>query len=102
MFKPENFLKVPIVKMELTFDDQKMQFYPSYDTIQDLLSSIVDKIKVSLQGVQTVRGFLNGENEFVDTTVAQHYVDDAVNRLKKSYEFYMIQPKEHLKSYSIF
>jgi dynein heavy chain len=51
MFKPENFLKVPIVKMELTFDDQKMQFYPSYDTIKDLLASIVDKVKSSLQGV---------------------------------------------------
>ena len=51
IFKPENFLKVPIIKMELTFDDQRMQFYPSYETIQDLLASIVRKITSSLQGV---------------------------------------------------
>ncbi len=51
MFLPQNSLKVPIVKMELTFDDQKMQFYPSYETIQDLLASIVNKITLSLQGV---------------------------------------------------
>lgn len=54
MFLPENHLKVPIVKMELTFDDQKMQFYPSYEIIQELLYSIVNKITMSLQGVNHI------------------------------------------------
>jgi dynein heavy chain, axonemal len=51
LLKPENHLNVPIVRMELTFDDQKMQFYPSTNSINDLLNSVVEKIATSLPGV---------------------------------------------------
>jgi hypothetical protein len=37
--------------MELTFDDQKMQFYPAINTVYELLVSIVEKIATSLPGV---------------------------------------------------
>jgi hypothetical protein len=37
--------------MELTFDDQKMQFYPSFNAIYELLTTIVEKITVSLPEV---------------------------------------------------
>jgi dynein heavy chain len=51
LLKPENHLNVPIIRMELTFDDQKMQFYPSTNSINDLLNSVVEKIATSLPGV---------------------------------------------------
>ena len=50
--------------------------------------------------IQTVKGFINGENELVDTTIAEHYKNDAYNRLKNCLEFYMIEPKNHLQTYS--
>jgi hypothetical protein len=37
--------------MELTFDDNKMQFYPTVNAINELLQSIVEKISNSLPGV---------------------------------------------------
>ena len=37
--------------MDLTFDDQKMQFYPSVNVIYDLLIFVVEKISHSLTGV---------------------------------------------------
>ena len=51
LLKPENHLNVPIVRMELTFDDNKMQFYPTISAINDLLNSVVDKIATSLPSV---------------------------------------------------
>ncbi len=51
MLKPENHLNVPIIRMELTFDDNKMQFYPTINAINELLQSIVEKISNSLPGV---------------------------------------------------
>lgn len=38
--------------MELTFDDQKMQFYPTYNAIYELLCVIVNKIATSLPDVK--------------------------------------------------
>lgn len=37
--------------MELTFDDNKMQFYPQVNHVRDLLISVVEKIAVSLPSV---------------------------------------------------
>lgn len=51
ILKPENHLNVPVIRMELTFDDQKMQFYPSVTTIRDLLFTIVEKIATALPNV---------------------------------------------------
>jgi dynein heavy chain len=51
LFNPENHLNIPIIRMELTFDDQKMQFYPSLNSIYELFFSVVEKIANSLPGV---------------------------------------------------
>lgn len=41
--------------MELTFDDNKMQFYPTVNAIYELLQSIVEKISNSLPGVRNFK-----------------------------------------------
>lgn len=51
LLKPENHLSVPIIRMELTFDDQKMQFYPTINAINELLVSIVYKITEAIPPV---------------------------------------------------
>jgi dynein heavy chain len=101
VLKPENHLNVPIIRMELTFDDNKMQFYPMVSSISDLLNTVVEKIANSIPGIQTVKGFINNEaNDLIDTSVADHYIKDASAKLKNSLEYYLIEPKEHLQSYS--
>ena len=63
LLKPENHLNVPVIRMELTFDDQKMQFYPSVITIRDLLFSIVDKLATALPNVSiNMYIFINNNN----------------------------------------
>ena len=54
VLRPDNHLNVPIIRMELTFDDQKMQFYPTTSSINDLLTTIVEKIANSLPGVNHI------------------------------------------------
>ena len=51
ILKPENRANTPIIRMELTFDDNKMQFYPQVNHVRDLLISVVEKIAVSLPSV---------------------------------------------------
>jgi hypothetical protein len=52
MFLPEKHLHLPKLKVELTFDDQKMQFYPSHTMLQEVLTSVVEKIAASLKSVR--------------------------------------------------
>jgi hypothetical protein len=52
--------------------------------------------------IPTVKGYLNGVNEFLDTSVADHFVKDAAQRLKSCLDYYMIEPKQHLETYSLF
>jgi hypothetical protein len=49
-----------------------------------------------------VKGFINGENDVIDTSVADHYIKIAASRLKNSLEHFLIQPKEHLQTYGWF
>ncbi len=99
LLTPENHLNCPVIRMELTFDDQKMQFYPTYNAIEMLLISVCDKIAQSLPNIQSIRGFINAENEFIDTSIPDHYLKKANDRLKESLVYYMIQPREHLETY---
>lgn len=42
---------------------------------------------------------MNGFNESIDTTVADHYIKKAQETLKNSYAYYMTEPKAHLQTY---
>jgi hypothetical protein len=44
---------------------------------------------------------VDGENEFIDVSVAEHFLKDASQRLKAGLEYYMKEPTHHLQSYSI-
>jgi hypothetical protein len=48
-----------------------------------------------------VKGFINGENELIDTSLSDHYIKKSYENLTQSLEFYMIEPKQHLDTYSI-
>ena len=57
LLSSDNSLSVPIIQMELTFDDQRMQFYPAPHIIHELFQSVVDTIAESLPGVSCPHRF---------------------------------------------
>ena len=51
LFDDENHLKLPLLKMELTFDDQHMQFYPPVGDLEEVVLLVVKQICKTMQQV---------------------------------------------------
>ncbi|KAI4553816.1 hypothetical protein MJT46_015996 [Ovis ammon polii x Ovis aries] len=49
LFDPEDQRRLPIFKMELTFDDDKMEFYPTFQDLEDVVFGLVERIAEALQ-----------------------------------------------------
>ena len=49
LFDPEDQQRLPIFKMELTFDDDKMEFYPTFQDLEDVVFGLVERIAEALQ-----------------------------------------------------
>ena len=54
LFEPDNHLQLPILKMELTFDDEKMQFYPPVEDLTEVVNFVVNQICKTMQHVSNV------------------------------------------------
>ncbi len=51
LFDESNRELLPILKMELIFDDDMMQFYPTYGDLEELVLFVVEQIINSLQSM---------------------------------------------------
>lgn len=49
LFDQEDQRGLPIFKMELTFDDDKMEFYPTCQDLEDVVLGLVERIAEALQ-----------------------------------------------------
>ena len=49
LFDSEDQRGLPIFKMELTFDDDKMEFYPTFQDLEDVVFGLVERIAEALQ-----------------------------------------------------
>lgn len=49
LFDQEDQCGLPIFKMELTFDDDKMEFYPTFQDLEDVVLGLVERITEALQ-----------------------------------------------------
>lgn len=49
LFDQEDQRGLPIFKMELTFDDDKMEFYPTFQDLEDVVLGLVERIAEALQ-----------------------------------------------------
>ncbi|KAK3519072.1 hypothetical protein QTP70_016355, partial [Hemibagrus guttatus] len=49
LFQPLNKQKLPLFKMDLTFDDEKMDFYPSFQDLEEAVLEILNSIINTLQ-----------------------------------------------------
>ncbi|NXM89081.1 DYH12 protein, partial [Oenanthe oenanthe] len=99
LFDPEDRSRLPLFKMDLTFDENRMEFYPSLEDLEEAILFVVDCIGQTLQNIQTVRACLTGGTATVDTELPAHIAQWAKSTLKKSIRDNLEGPKEHFKGY---
>ncbi|KAL8620603.1 hypothetical protein ACOMHN_017884 [Nucella lapillus] len=101
LFEPENHLKLPLLKMELTFDDQQMQFYPPVGDLEEVALMVVKQITKTLQQVPTIQSWLAGGNTVTNTdaAVADHILGGAIVQVKDRVYHYFERPMAHLESF---
>ena len=104
LFDESNRGNLPMLKMELIFDDDKMQFYPTYEDLEELILFVTEQITHSLQNVPTVQSWLAGGSTTVNTDahVADHIVHAAQIKLKEAVKRNFEDPQAHLQWYSTY
>uniref|UniRef100_A0A0L8HIS0 Uncharacterized protein n=1 Tax=Octopus bimaculoides TaxID=37653 RepID=A0A0L8HIS0_OCTBM len=102
LFEEDNLKHLPLLKMELTFDDEKMQFYPPSGDLEESLIYVVETICNTLQKIPTVQCWLaesQSNNEYIDATVADHIVQSAKSKLQKAVDRNFREPQNQLHSF---
>ncbi|XP_034028529.1 dynein heavy chain 12, axonemal [Thalassophryne amazonica] len=83
LFNPSNEYLLPIFSMALTFDNEKMEIYPTFQDLKAAVLAILDAITNTLQNVQTPQSWMAEDtNSFVDAKVAGHTLDWALVTVK--------------------
>ncbi|NXB50739.1 DYH12 protein, partial [Leucopsar rothschildi] len=99
LFDPEDRSRLPIFKMDLTLDENRMEFYPSLQGLEEAILFVIDCIGQTLQNIQTVRALLTGGTATLDTELPAHTAQWAKSTLKRSIRVNLEGPKEHFKGY---
>ncbi|NXV06411.1 DYH12 protein, partial [Cettia cetti] len=99
LFDPEDRSHLPLFKMDLTFDENRMEFYPSLQDLEEAILFVVDCVGQTLQNVQMTRAWLMGGTATLDAELPAHTVQWAKSTLKKSIRDNLEGPKEHFKGY---
>ncbi|NXD90053.1 DYH12 protein, partial [Chaetorhynchus papuensis] len=99
LFDPEDRSRLPLFKMDLTYDENRMEFYPSLQDLEEAILFVVDCIGQTLQNVQTMRAWLTGGTATVDAELPPHIAQCAKSTLQKSIRDNLEGPKEHFKGY---
>uniref|UniRef100_A0A8B9YNI0 Dynein axonemal heavy chain 12 n=1 Tax=Bos mutus grunniens TaxID=30521 RepID=A0A8B9YNI0_BOSMU len=101
LFDPEDQRRLPIFKMELTFDDDKMEFYPTFQDLEDVVFGLVERIAEALQNVQTVPSWLSGTSTPVnlDTELPEHVLQWALDKLKVAVHRNLEGARKHYETY---
>uniref|UniRef100_A0A3Q1LZ19 Dynein axonemal heavy chain 12 n=1 Tax=Bos taurus TaxID=9913 RepID=A0A3Q1LZ19_BOVIN len=101
LFDPEDQRRLPIFKMELTLDDDKMEFYPTFQDLEDVVFGLVERIAEALQNVQTVPSWLSGTSTPVnlDTELPEHVLQWALDKLKVAVHCNLEGARKHYETY---
>nr|XP_023475994.1 dynein heavy chain 12, axonemal isoform X11 [Equus caballus] len=101
LFDREDQQGLPIFKMELTFDDDKMEFYPTFQDLEDAVLGLVERIAETLQNVQTVPSWLSGTSTPVnlDTELPEHVLQWALDKLKVAIHQNLEGARKHYETY---
>ncbi|XP_028906396.1 dynein heavy chain 12, axonemal isoform X2 [Ornithorhynchus anatinus] len=92
---------LPLFKMELILDEEKMKFYPTFQDLEDTVLSLVVRITETLQHVQTVNSWLLGAPTpvMINAELPEQVVTWAVFKLKEAVNLNLQGPKDHLEEY---
>ncbi|XP_052045898.1 dynein axonemal heavy chain 12 [Apodemus sylvaticus] len=101
LFDSKYVTRLPIFKMELTFDDDKMEFYPTFQDLEDVVLGLIERISETLQTVQTVPSWLSGTSSPVnlDTELPEHVLQWALSTLRIAVQQNLEGAKAHYKTY---
>ncbi|XP_065142099.1 dynein axonemal heavy chain 12-like [Paramisgurnus dabryanus] len=100
LFDPLNISKLPLFKMDLIFDDEKMDFYPSFHDLEEAVLEILNLISNTMQKVQTAQSWLEEVNDpVVDAKLPDHVQMWAQNTLRKAVRKNLEGPSKHFQSY---
>ncbi|NXS55480.1 DYH12 protein, partial [Brachypteracias leptosomus] len=99
LFDPEDRSCLPLFKMELTLDEKKMEFYPSFQVLEEAILFIVNRIGQTLQNIQTVHSWLVGSTTTLDAELPDGVIEWATSTLKKSIRDNLESPKAYFKNY---
>ncbi|NXK82024.1 DYH12 protein, partial [Amazona guildingii] len=97
LFDPEDRNGPPLFKMELTLGDQKIEFYPSLQDLEEGILCIANHIGQTLQNIQTVRSWLMGDTATLDTELPKHVLEWATSTLKKRIRDNLEGPKKYFE-----
>ncbi|NXS09555.1 DYH12 protein, partial [Neodrepanis coruscans] len=99
LFDPEDKSRLPLFKMDLTLEENNIEFYPSFQDLEESILFVVDCIGETFQNIQTIRSWLTGGTATVDAELPPHIVEWAKSTLKKSIRDNLEGPKEHFENY---
>ncbi|XP_060544998.1 dynein axonemal heavy chain 12 [Pantherophis guttatus] len=101
LFDLEDQRWLPLFRMELTFDDEKMDFYPSFHDLEETILCIITLISQTLQNVQTIHSWLGGTNivTTIDTELPDHVIAWASSVLRRAIDENLKGAKAHFDSY---
>ncbi|KAI5612480.1 dynein heavy chain 12, axonemal isoform X1 [Silurus asotus] len=84
LFEPPNKQKLPLFKMNLTFENEKMDFYPSFQDLEKAVLDILNSIINTMQKVETQSWFDEASSSVVDAKLADHIVTWAQTTLRNA------------------
>ncbi|XP_016404673.1 dynein heavy chain 12, axonemal [Sinocyclocheilus rhinocerous] len=100
LFNPLNISKLPLFKMDLIFDDEKMDFYPNFRDLEEAVLEIANLISNTVQRVQTVQAWLaEGNISVVDAKLPDHVQMWAQTTLRNAVRINLDGPAKHFQSY---
>ncbi|XP_071332600.1 dynein axonemal heavy chain 12 [Trachinotus anak] len=100
LFDPSNHHRLPLFRMALTFDDEKMEIYPTLQDLEAAVFEILNAITNTLQKVQTVQSWLTQTtSSFVDAKVADHILTWAQATLKTAVRRNLEEPDKYFQRY---
>ncbi|TSM04870.1 Dynein heavy chain 7, axonemal [Bagarius yarrelli] len=100
LFEPLGKQKLPLFKVHLTFDDEKMDSYPTFHDLEGTVLEILNLIMSTLQNIQSIQSWLDEANSsVVDAKLADHTVSWAQTTLRNAVRKYLEEPVKHFQSY---
>ncbi|XP_078517697.1 dynein axonemal heavy chain 12 [Lissotriton helveticus] len=101
LYDPDDGQHLPLFKMQLIFDDEKMEFYPSFQDLEDAIMFVVTRISQTLQNIQTVQSWLSESSSPVtlEATLSRDVMTWATECLERAIDTNFQAPRKHFESY---